>query len=148
MRPGQDVRIAHLFRRGHSLDLVSELGLLYGWTREDAKTVLAMNGWALNWSGRLQPQYMRGAFPMGVESSVALADPERLLNAGIDHEVTEIRKAAVGVERALEKLRSALLRKEEHDARQAELATAVDVLADAFRGSFGTSGPAEDLRVS
>jgi len=146
MRPGQDARIAHLFHRGSSLDLVAELGLLYGWTRADAKAVLASHGWALTWNGRLQPQFMRE--PMAkVGPSIADADPERLLNAGVDHEVTDIRKAASAVERALEKLRMALLNQEQVDAANAAQ-RATDGLQEAFDGRFGP-GPSGSLdRVS
>jgi len=142
MRPGQDARIAHLFRRGNSLDLICELGVLYGWTRTDAKRVLVERGWALTWTGRLQPQYMREA--MVVTESVADATPERLLNAGIDHESTEIRRAAASVERALEKLRMALLAQEQADA----VAAAEGVLSDAFAGRFGPSVPETGVRAS
>jgi len=133
MRPGHDERIANLFRRGNSLDLIAELGLLYGWTRADAKAVLTVRGWALTWNGRLQPQFMRGDAP--VLATIADADPERLLNAGVDHEVTDIRKAAAAVERALEKLRMSLLAQEQADAAAARQ-SAADALQKAFDGQF------------
>lgn len=139
MRPGQDARIAHLFRRGNSLDLVSELGLLYGWTRAEAKAVLIERGWALTWNGRLQPQFMREAMPP--ERSIADAEPERLLNAGVDHEHSDIRRAAAGVERALEKLRTALLGQECADAEAARVRMETTV-ADVLRVLDGQpSGP-------
>lgn len=117
MRPGQEERILHLFTRGHSLDLVCELGALYGWTRAEAKAVLAKQGWSLDWSGRLQACHRTGNRP--VWPTVAQADPERLLNAGIDHEDPDIRRVAVAAERAVERLRGALLRKERTDAEDA-----------------------------
>lgn len=122
MRPGHDTRITHLFRRGHSLDLVSELGLLYGWTRADARRVLAENGWALDWAGRLQPRFLKGALP-GSGVLAAQADPERLLNAGIDHEDPVIRRIALNAERAIEKLRTALIHRENEDAHEAVTAS-------------------------
>lgn len=148
MRPGHTERIAHLFRRGNSMDLVCELGALYGWTRADAKQVLATHGWALTWNGRLQPQFMRGnVTPVG--PSIADADPERLLNAGVDHEVADIRKAAAGVERALEKLRSALMRQEVIDAEKAAQAqTAQVVISEAFSVVLGLTLPTERDRAS
>lgn len=149
MRPGHDARIAHLFRRGSSLDLVAELGALYGWTRADARTVLAQRGWALTWNGRLQPQFMREVM---ITESIADAEPERLLNAGTDHEIAEIRKAARGVERALEKLRCELIAQEQRDAEEASRqrveASANDVLREAFRGTFGALVPAEPVSPS
>lgn len=147
MRPGHDDRITNLFRRGNSMDLICELGALYGWTRADAKAVLAEHGWALTWNGRLQPQFMRGnVAPVG--PSIADADPERLLNAGVDHEVTDIRKAAIAVERALEKLRLALLAQERIDADAAARRQAAEALQDAFDGRFAPRSPAERERVS
>lgn len=147
MRPGHDDRIAHLFKRGHSLDLVAELGLLYGWTRAEAKEVLADKGWALDWSGRLQERYMRRSIPGG--TPVAHADPERLLNVGIDHEIPEIRRAAQSAERALEKLRSALMRQEVIDAEKAAQAqTAQVVISEAFSVVLGLTLPTERDRAS
>lgn len=150
MRPGHDARIAHLFRRGSSLDLVAELGALYGWTRADAKGVLVQRGWALTWNGRLQPQFMREV--MVTDQPIADAEPERLLNAGTDHEVAEIRKAARAVERALERLRCELIAQEQRDAEEASRqrveASAHDVLREAFRGTFGAMVPAEPVRPS
>jgi hypothetical protein len=117
LRPGQAERIAHLFRRGYSLDLVAELGLLYGWSRLQAKDVVASHGWALDYAGRLQPQFVQAKKPTW--PTVADADSERLLNVGIDHEAVEVRKAAVAAEKAVEKLRSAMLRQEQRDANDA-----------------------------
>ena len=148
MRPGQDTRIANLFRRGNSLDLVSELGALYGWTRADAKAVVADRGWALTWSGRLQPQYMREA--MAVGESLADANPERLLNAGVDHENADIRRAARGVERALEKLRTELLAQEARDVSAAEVVRqeAMVLLQEALGAASGPWVPEKRVRVS
>lgn len=152
MRPGQQERIAHLFRRGFSLDLVSELGLTEGWTRDDAKAVLAELGWALDWSGRLQSRYMDDvpSWP-----SVAIAEPERLLNAGIDHESVYVRKAAVAVEKAIEKLRKAMLHQEQVDAAEAaarlDKRKATSAATSALRGLLsGLSAPrqAEDQFIA
>lgn len=145
MRPGHDARIAHLFRRGSSLDLVAELGALYGWTRADAKEVLADRGWALTWNGRLQPQFMREA--MASDPTIGEAEPERLLNAGIDHENIDVRKAARGVERALEKLRQELIAQEQRDAMVAfehHVTTALSV----FAAPLGSPPPAGSVRPS
>lgn len=133
MRPGQEERILHLFARGHSLDLVCELGLLYGWTREEAKKTLAAHGWSLDWSGRLQSHHLHGSRP--VWPTVAQADPERVLNAGIDHEDPDIRRVAVSAERSLERLRGALLRREQLDAQRA-----VAKALSAVRPSEGSGG--------
>lgn len=138
MRPGQDERIAHLFRRGYSMDLVSELGLLYGWTRKEARSVVADNGWSLDWSGRLQQQHIKESMP--VWPTVATADSERLLNAGVDHENPIIRKVALAAERAIEKLRSVLMALEKEDAQQAA--------SKALGYAFGTSTGVEEVRVS
>lgn len=119
LRPGQAERIAHLFRRGYSLDLVAELGLLYDWTRNQAKVVVAEQGWALDYSGRLQVSYLKAEKPTW--PSVATADPERLLNAGIDHESADVRKAALAAEKAIEKLRSVMLCQEQIDAELAAM---------------------------
>jgi len=141
MRPGQDERIAHLFRRGHSLDLVSELGLLYGWTREEAKAVVAAQGWSLDWSGRLQLQHLKGS--VGAWPTVANAEAERLLNVGIDHEVPEIRKVAMTAERAVERLRAALLNNEQSGA-----IGAMQALQEALGGHPGPRGPERTVRAS
>lgn len=147
MRPGHEDRIAHLFKRGHSLDLVAELGLLYGWTRTEAKTVLLDKGWALDWSGRLQSRFMRQSMPPS--PSVADADPERLLNAGVDHESIDVRKAALTAERALEKLRNALMAQEARDAEAAAQAqSASDVVSKAFAVVLGVIPPTENARRS
>lgn len=125
LRPGQTERIAHLFRRGYSIDLVAELGVINGWTRADAKAVLAEQGWALDWTGRLQRQFASSDMP--VTPSIAQADPERLLNAGIDHENPEIRKAALAAEKAVERLRGALMDQERRDADRASVRAAQTV---------------------
>lgn len=147
MRPGHEDRIAHLFKRGHSLDLIAELGLLYGWTRADALKVLRTKGWAMDWSGRLQQRFLAEPMPLGVP--VAKADPERLLNAGIDHEVPEIRKAAMSAERAIEKLRNALMIQEARDAElAAQTQDATDVLSRAFGIVLGAEAMDGDVRTS
>jgi hypothetical protein len=135
LRPGQAERIAHLFKRGHSLDLVSELGLLNGWTRQDAKDVVTMMGWSLDWSGRLHVGHIKGGMPKPWPS-VAHADSERLLNAGIDHENPAIRKVALTAERAVEKLRAALMWQEQSDAENVAAQAVQDVLG-AFPGPRG-----------
>jgi len=117
LRPGQYERIVHLFRRGYSLDLVAELGLIHGWGREQAKAVVGEQGWALDWTGRLQPQYL--ASPVTGSPSIEKADPERVLNAGIDHENTSVRAVARKAERAIEHLRLALMAQERRDAATA-----------------------------
>lgn len=136
LRPGQTERITHLFRRGYSLDLVSELGLANGWTREQARTVLAAQGWALDWTGRLQPQYLKAT--VKGSPSIATADPERILNAGIDHENHEIRRIAQNTERMIERLRTALLDQERRDAATAsarqEAVQAVFGIVPLYRG--------------
>lgn len=146
MRAGQDERITHLFRRGYSLDLVSEIGLLYGWTREEAKAVLAAKGWALDYSGRLQARYAKTAI---TSPSVANADPERLLNAGVDHENPDVRRAASNAERALEKLRNALMRQEQKDSElAAQHQKAAEVLSEAFGAALEGLGPVGQARAS
>lgn len=140
MRPGQDERITHLFRRGYSLDLVSELGLLYGWTRAEAKAVVAAKGWALDWAGRLQQRFIKERLNA---PSVASADPERLLNAGVDHEDPDIRRAAHNAERMLEKLRNALMRRE---AKDAELAAQHQAASQVLSAAFGVALGSLDTR--
>lgn len=145
MRPGHEDRIAHLFKRGHSLDLIAELGVMYGWTRIEAKRVLAAKGWALDWTGRLQPHLMREAMPAGVP--LVDADPERLLNAGVDHESPEVRKAAASAERALERLRNALVVQEARDAVTAAAAQrAQDVVLEALNVVLGVTAPDGSVR--
>lgn len=142
MRPGHDERITHLFRRGYSLDLVSELGCLYGWTRAEAKAVLATNGWSLDFSGRLQPQHMKGDMPVG--TTAAHAGPERLLNAGIDHESAVIRRAALAAEKSLERLRATLMDQEATDAVAAHFSR----LSTALGVDLGSQTPESDVRAS
>jgi hypothetical protein len=149
MRPGQDARITHLFKRGYSLDLVSEFGLLYGWTRSDAKAVLAAQGWALDWHGRLQVQFLRQDIPnTATTPSVAAADPELVLNAGIDHENGDIRRAAHAAERAIEKLRTLLMAQETLDAERAQDRLEASGLSGALGVVLGVEVPGQRANAS
>lgn len=122
--PDKAGRIERMFVRGYSLDLISEWGIYQGWTREDARSVVAAKGWALDWSGRLQPRYRaqeafqevpeRGAAPAGREP-----DLEALLSVGLDHEVATVKRLAVRAQRALDELRRALVLQEQRDAEEA-----------------------------
>lgn len=142
LRPGQRERILHLFRRGYSLDLVSELGVLNGWSRAAAKQVLADQGWALDWAGRLQWQFRGGTMPVG--ETVSQADADHLLNVGIDHEDVNVRKTALMAERWMERLRSALVARERADAANA----ASQSLSKLLGVDMGTATPESRVRAS
>lgn len=116
-------RIASMFLRGYSLDLISEWGVHNGWTREEAKAVVASRGWALDWSGRLQARYQAQAAFQGVPEKgtppIGDADTDRMLAVGADHELAPIRKLAVKAQRAVDELRRALVLQEQRDAEEA-----------------------------
>lgn len=123
LTPSRFERVVGMFARGYSLDMISEWGITGGgWTRDEAKSVVAAKGWALDWSGRLQQRYMSQAkiekVPLkNTAQSAAEADLERMLTVGTDHELVEIRRLAVKAQRALDELRRALIIQEEKDAQ-------------------------------
>jgi hypothetical protein len=113
-----DQRIAKLFLRGYSIDLISELGLKEGWSRRDAKAVVTLRNWALDWSGRLQPSCYEGS-EIPVQVSVMEAEMEKILIVAQDHESPVIRHKADLVIEAMDDLRMTLLQEEEQEAVRA-----------------------------
>lgn len=125
LTPEKEKRIAQMFLRDWSLDRISEWGVNAGWTREDAKRVLADRGWALDWNGRLQARFRARelaatAAPLkGLpRPSISECDLEHMLSVGTDHELVAIRRMAVKAQRALDELRRALVLQEEKDAEE------------------------------
>lgn len=111
-------RIANLFLRGYSVDLISELGIQEGWTRRDVKMVVTARCWALDFSGRLQPTYLKKD-QLAVQVCVLEAQMEEVLNVALDHESPIIRDKARVVQEAMDDLRVALLHEEEQEAVRA-----------------------------
>jgi hypothetical protein len=116
--------IKGMFLEGMTLDRISEEGVHRGWTRAEAQNVVRLNGWALDWTGRLQARYRTGA---GKTIPPSEASVEEALAASLDHEEIHIRRLAVKAQNAIEALRSALAQQEERDASAAEdMAFALD----------------------
>jgi hypothetical protein len=110
-----DIRIVALFQRGYSMDLISELGV-GRWRRADVQSVVADRGWALDYSGRLQPQHMREASFDAVplkHPAVEEACADRIIDAGIDHHDRHVATLARKASEAVEALRAELLLREE-----------------------------------
>lgn len=125
LTPEKKLRIERMFVRGYSLDMVSEWGVHQGWTREEARSVVEANGWALEWSGRLQARHRaQAAFQAVPERGSAPAtgrepDIEAMLSVGLDHEVATVKRLAVKAQRAVDELRRALVLQEARDAEEA-----------------------------
>lgn len=146
LNPEKISRIAGMFVRGYSLDLISEWGLHNGWDRDEAKSVVAAKGWALDWSGRLQPRYLAQEKVSDVPpQAMGDAELERMIAVGVDHELVTIRRIAVKAQRACDDLRRALVLQEEKDAeevanRRRTAAGRTAELADPGRIRHGTWG--------
>jgi hypothetical protein len=124
MNADDPARIAALFRRGYSLDRISEMGTCRdkGWTRADAQRVVRDNDWSLDWAGRLQARFrLPEDLPVSdiTPTPVVEADLERMLAVGIDHEVFRIKQAARKAQDALDNLRDLLILQEKADAQAA-----------------------------
>lgn len=109
-------RIASLFLRGFSLDLISELGVTYRWTRADAQAVCHARGWALDWSGRLQQLSLSQARFTTVAPrcmpNLSDATAEQMIEVGGDHRSATVRLAAERAGFAVLALRTELARQE------------------------------------
>jgi hypothetical protein len=121
LTPEKVEKIAGMFVRGYGLDAVSEQGAYHGWSREDARAVVAMKEWALDWDGRLQQRYLsRERIPETTMSRLGIAevDIERMIAVGTDSEVSAIRRQAVKAQREIDGLRRLLIIQEEKDAEE------------------------------
>ena len=98
----KQVKIMGMFHAGFGLDYVSEQGVVEGWTRQQAKEIVAAEGYSLDWRGRLRDKRQSG-----------LGDDDELIAAGLDHELVDIRRLAVKAQRARDDLRRALELQEE-----------------------------------
>jgi hypothetical protein len=110
--------IEDMFREGHGLDLISEMGVHHGWTRDEARSVVGAKGWALDWAGRLQSRHLSP----DKRRMVINNDIDHMLAVGIDHELIQIRRLAAKAQNAVDALRRALLHQEAVDAEEAALA--------------------------
>ncbi len=113
MKPEKAQRIARLFQDGWGLDRISELGLIDGWTRADARQVAIDRGWSLDWNGRLDPKFL------GVEVDQS-QDVMDMTQVGVDHEIPYIAELAKTCEKKIDQLRRALIRQEERDTEYSE----------------------------
>src|SRR5687768_4353724 len=118
LTPAKRDRIEGAFIRGYSLDLISEWGVHEGWTRDEARQVVADREWSLDWSGRLLDRYRPQAQIDRMAPAGPQGDLEALLSVGLDHEQVAIRRAAVKAKVALDHLRNALVRQDERDAEE------------------------------
>lgn len=114
-------KITALFRKGWSLDLISELGLTYHWSREDARVVVIEHGWSLDWSGRLSQTdlYYEQFGCLPYRGMVATPGIEQMIEQSVDHELLTIRQAGRKAKDAVDRLRFILAERARRDTEQA-----------------------------
>jgi hypothetical protein len=122
-RMNRDDRIAGLFRKGWTLDLICELGVTYGWTRRDVQAVVTRQSWELDWSGRLSQldryQERFAIVPEKKPARVLPPDTERMIEEALHHESHAIRQQAMRAADAVHRLACVLGERVRRDELQA-----------------------------